>query len=92
MTNEQSSLETLRLALLSEARSSCWCKTRRKPCEVHDAYDDGLCAMVDGLMRVGPISDEQFVSRTHTDEALFGLTWSSHLTVARYLADSGTAE
>jgi len=31
--------------LMRRARDACWCSQYRKPCEVHDAYGDGLEAM-----------------------------------------------
>jgi hypothetical protein len=30
-----------------EARRDCWCATIHKPCPEHDAYDDGMLAIID---------------------------------------------
>lgn len=51
-------LDAARLMLNKQVRGGCWCFSTVKPCEVHDAYDDGICALIDVLQgqRPGPQS------------------------------------
>lgn len=85
-------LDDLRLALLRVARQGCWCEHRRKPCETHDAFDDGLCVMMGSLTQVGPISTEEFVSRTTHDEPLWGVSEEGHRVVSLFGRTRGASD
>ncbi len=80
------SLDDLRRALLAKARRDC-CDVYHRPCSYHSTYDDGLCAMMEAILRVGPLSTDEFLSLTTYDEPLYGLTEAAYQLVAKHQAE-----
>lgn len=52
-SESQDPLDALRERMMADARETCWCRKTRKPCEVHDAFEDGIIAVLDALEQVG---------------------------------------
>lgn len=56
MSEEVSPLDEQRAVatrLTDAAREGCWCEPLRKPCERHDAFEDGVLAVLAEMHYVG---------------------------------------